>query len=196
MSVWAASVRICAVLAGACVVAPAARSQPTPYRLDADTTRVHVEVLHFGTSTIRARFDRITGSVSLDRATRAGELSIVIDTGSISTGLGLFDSVLRREDMLAVQAHPQAYFVAQRMDFSAEGQVRSVQGEFTFRGISRPLSLRAVRFACRPDAHTARERCGGDFEGELARSDFGITFGLPFVADRVRLQVQVEGVRD
>ena len=37
---------------------------------------------------------------------------------------------------------------------------------------------------------------GGDFEGELTRSDFGINFGLPFVADRVRLQVQVEAVQD
>jgi len=33
------------------------------------------------------------------------------------------------------------------------------------------------------------------FEGELRRSDFGATFGLPFVADRVRLRVQVEGLR-
>jgi polyisoprenoid-binding protein YceI len=37
--------------------------------------------------------------------------------------------------------------------------------------------------------------CGGDFEGELLRSDFGATFGLPLIANRVRLQVQVEGRR-
>ncbi|MBS0442054.1 MAG: polyisoprenoid-binding protein, partial [Proteobacteria bacterium] len=37
---------------------------------------------------------------------------------------------------------------------------------------------------------------GGDFEAELRRSDFGMSFGLPLVADRVRLLVQVEAIRD
>jgi hypothetical protein len=31
--------------------------------------------------------------------------------------------------------------------------------------------------------------------GELERSDFGATFALPFVADTVRLVVQVQGTR-
>ncbi|MBS1898765.1 MAG: polyisoprenoid-binding protein, partial [Actinobacteria bacterium] len=39
------------------------------------------------------------------------------------------------------------------------------------------------------------EVCGGDFEGSVDRSSFGMTFGLPLVADRVRLLVQVEAVR-
>ena len=61
--------------------------------------------------------------------------------------------------------------------------------------MTRRLEVRdfARRFACRSDEGT--EVCGGDFEGELLRSDFGATFGLPFVADRVRLLVQVEGRR-
>ena len=41
-----------------------------------------------------------------------------------------------------------------------------------------------------------RDWCGGDFEAELRRSDFGMSFGLPLVADRVRLLVQVEAIRD
>ena len=41
----------------------------------------------------------------------------------------------------------------------------------------------------------AREVCGGDFEAEFKRSDFGITHSLPFVGDAVRLVVQIEGVR-
>ncbi len=196
MSAVHAGVILCIVLAGLGLTSAAAHAQPVAYRLDAEATRVHIEVRHFGTSTIRARFDRIAGSIDLDRAARGGAVSISIDTGSISTGLGLFDNVLRREDMLAVQSHPQAYFVARRMDMDVTGSVQAVHGEFTFRGISRPVTLRALRFGCRPDALSTRTRCGGDFEGELTRSDFGITFGLPFVADSVRLQVQVEAVQD
>jgi polyisoprenoid-binding protein YceI len=70
-----------------------------------------------------------------------------------------------------------------------------VTGEFTLRGVSQPLTLRALQFHCRTDATPPREVCGGDFEAELRRSDFGITHSLPFVADRVRLVIQVEAFR-
>ena len=74
-------------------------------------------------------------------------------------------------------------------------RLAEVRGEFTLRGISRPLSLHATSFGCRIDADSKREICGGDFEAELLRSDFGITFGLPLVGDKVRLLIAVEGSR-
>ena len=92
----------------------------------------------------------------------------------------------------AAAEHPQAWFVASQLVFDAD-RLTEAHGEFTLRGISRPLTLRALRFACRPDG--AREVCGGDFEAEFRRSDYGITFGLPFVADTVRLVIQVEATR-
>ena len=48
---------------------------------------------------------------------------------------------------------------------------------------------------CRTDAAARREICGGDFDAELLRSDYGATFGLPLVGDRVRLLVHVEAAR-
>jgi len=32
-------------------------------------------------------------------------------------------------------------------------------------------------------------------DGELERSEFGSSFGLPFVGDRVRLLIDIEGIR-
>lgn len=171
----------------------AAAAQPTLYRLDPQHTFVHFEVMHFGTSTSRGRFGPIEGVVMLDRTRRAGELSLRIATGSVSTGIGFFDARLREPDLLATGAFPEAYFVATR--FSIEGeQPAEVRGEFTFRGVSQPLSLFARRFACRMEQAT--EVCGGEFEATLLRSEFGATFGLPLIANRVRLLVQVEGRRE
>jgi polyisoprenoid-binding protein YceI len=69
-----------------------------------------------------------------------------------------------------------------------------VRGEFILRGVSEPLSLVARSFACRHDEMLQHDVCGGDFAGDLKRSDFGATFGLPFVGDDVHLVVQVEGI--
>lgn len=172
---------------GACL------AEPATYRLDPERSFVHFEVLHFGTSTTRGRFGPVQGTVTLDRAAQRGEVGLAIDTASIDTGLKVFDARLREADLLASAAHPQAYFVASRFRFEGE-RLAAVRGEFTLRGVSQPLELRARLFGCRKDG--AREICGGDFEAEILRSSFGATFGLPFVADRVKLIVQVEGVRD
>lgn len=175
--------------------AAGAHAAPATYRIDPAHTHVHFEVQHFGTSTSRGRFDTLDGSITLDHAARRGEVSIEVDTGSVSTGIAPFDSVLKRADMLAVQAHPRAYFVARNIEFDGE-RIASLTGEFTLRGTSRPLTLRAQRFNCQPHPELQRELCGGDFEGDVKRSEFGMSFGLPFVADRIRLVVQVEAVRD
>ena len=179
------------------LVSTPAQAQPATYVLDPERSFVHFEVLHFNTSTIRGRFGPVPGEVVLDSAAGRGELSLRIATAGVDTGLKIFDARLRREDLLSSEAHPEAFFVARQFRF-ANGQLAEVRGEFTWRGVSQPLSLRTVRFACRPTVGAATgsgQVCGGDFEGELRRSDFGATFGLPFIADTVRLVVQVEGTR-
>lgn len=171
-------------------------AQPVTYSLVPEYSFVHFEVLHFGTSTTRGRFGPLQGQVTLDRSAGTGEVSLRIATAQVDTGIGVFNARLRQPDLLASTEFPEAYFVASRMRFVGD-QVAEVRGEFTWRGVSQPLSLRALRFGCRMDQQVspAEEICGGDFEGEILRSQFGATFALPFVADRVRLVVQVEGRR-
>jgi polyisoprenoid-binding protein YceI len=188
------SLRRCSAALAVAAAAGGALAAPQTYALDPDHTHVHWELKHFGTSTSRGRFDAITGSITLDREAHIGSASISIDTASISTGMKIFDGQLRGPLLLASTEHPSAYFVASRFTFDGDRLV-SVAGEFTLRGISQPLVLRALRFSCRTDADPAREVCGGDFEAEFKRSDFGITHSLPFVGDAVRLVVQIEGVR-
>ncbi len=171
-----------------------ASSEPAVYVLDPDHSFVHFEVLHFGTSTLRGRFGPVDGFVELDREAGKGSVSLQIRTASVDTGMAFFDERLRQADLLASESDPVAWFVASRFVF--EGiDLRAVRGEFTWRGVSQPLELRATRFGCHTHPTLQREVCGGDFEGELKRGDFGASFGMPFVANRVRLLVQVEGIR-
>jgi polyisoprenoid-binding protein YceI len=169
--------------------APSASAQPVTYTLLPDLSQVTFKVLHFGTSTTRGRFAGLTGEVVLDRSKGTGEVGLRINTASVDTGISFFNARLRQDDLLASTAHPEAFFVARNFKFDGD-RVLELRGEFTWRGVSQPLSLRAVRFACRQVE--GAEQCGGDFEGELLRSAFGATFGLPLVGDRVRLLVQAE----
>jgi len=176
-------------------VGSAASAAPQEFAIDPANTHVHWEVKHFGTSTSRGRFDAVTGSLVLDREAKSGSASISIATGSISTGFAPFDGVLRGHYLLATAEYPTAYFVATRFAFQGDA-LASVSGEFTLRGVSQPVTLRALRFSCRVDPEpVAHEVCGGDFETEFNRSAFDITHSLPFVADRVRVLIQIEAAR-
>lgn len=185
-----------ALLAGTGLVlacaAPLAWAAPATYLLDPAHSIVQFELLHFGTSTIRGRFQPLSGSVTLDPQAGRGEIGLQINTASVSTGLAVFDARIREADLLDTQAYPTAYFVATRFTFEGE-RIKELRGEFTLRGISQPLTLRAQRYGC--SESPAGQLCGGDFEAEFDRDAFGITFGLPFVGNRVRLLVQAEGLR-
>jgi polyisoprenoid-binding protein YceI len=184
------------LLAALSTTALPAASEPVTYALDPQHSFVHFELTHFGTSTIRGRLGPVTGEVTLDRSARRGEIGLRLPTASVNTGLAVFDSRIRAADLLATQEFPEAFFVASTLRFDGDA-LAELRGEFTLRGVGQALSLRALRFSCRPEGQgaDATEVCGGDFEGSLLRSDFGITFGLPFISDAVRVLVQVEGRR-
>ena len=151
-------------------------------------------MLHFGTSTLRGRIGPITGEVTLARGAKTGDLRLRIPVTTVETGVRALDARLKEPDLLATAEYPEAYFVATKFQFDAAGGVKEVRGEFTLRGVSEPLSLVARSFACRHDATLGREVCGGDFDGDLKRSRFGATLGLPFIGDDVHLVVQVEAI--
>lgn len=181
---------------GVCLLswfATAAQAQSTTYWLDPGHTRVHWEVMHFGTSTSRGRFDDVRGSIELDATAGTGEVSIEVRTASVNTGVLPLDGILRRSYFVSEQ-HPVAYFVARGWRWQRDAPL-VVRGEFTLRGVSLPLGLHATQLRCYVHPQLQREVCGADLEATLRRSDFGITDGLPFIGDTVRLVIQVEAIR-
>jgi polyisoprenoid-binding protein YceI len=182
----------------ACVLAlaapAAARAESVIYVLDSEHSFVHFEVLHFGTSTVRGRFGPLNGLVELDREAGRGSVFLRIPMASLDTGIPAFNARLRQPDLLASEVYPTAEFASANFVFDGR-TLTAVNGELTLRGTRQGVELRALRFGCHTHPVLHREVCGGDFEGQLKRGDFGASFGMPFVENRVRLRVQVEGIR-
>ena len=114
------------------LIAACASSQAAPaaYRLDPEATFVYFEVLHFRTSTLRGRFGPLAGFVRFDAAAGTGEIGIEVATGTVDTGLKVFDERLRQPDQLAIEAYPKALFVAREFLFTL-GQRRVFRAKIT-----------------------------------------------------------------
>lgn len=171
-----------------------AQAESATYAVEPTHTFVTFEARHFGTSTNRGRFDKKEGTITLDRAAKTGKAEITIDTGSINTGVAKFDEHLKSKDFFNSAAHPTAKFVSTAFVFDGD-KVKSVTGNLTLAGQTKPVTLTANHFNCYQNPMFKKEICGGDFETTFKRSEFGINYGVPNIPDDVRLVIQIEAVK-
>jgi polyisoprenoid-binding protein YceI len=176
------------------MLAGASAAQSTKYVIDPTHTFVIYEIGHYGTTTNRGRFSTKEGVVQIDRAGKTGKVDITMDISSINTGVDLLNRHVQSKDFFNAAEFPTGRFVADKFDFAGD-KVSQVSGTLTLLGQSHPVTLRANRFNCYESPLLKRQVCGGDFETTVARSQWGINWGLNFgFEDKVRLLVQVEAV--
>ncbi len=183
-------------LLAAALAATAGLAQANTYSIDPTHTFVTFEANHYGTSTLRGRFDKKDGAVSFDRAARTGKADITIDLASVSTGVAPLDGHLRSKDFFNVgDGGATARFVGDKFKFNGD-KVSEVAGTLTLLGKTLPVTLKATNFNCYNNPMFKREVCGGDFETTIVRSQWGLNYGLNFgLPDNIRLLVQVEAIK-
>ena len=170
----------------------AAQAEPATYKIDPNHTAVTFEAKHFGTSTLRGRWDKKEGSVTLDKAAKTGKVEFTIDMASITTGSPQFDGHLKSKDFFLVEEFPTAKFVGDKFTFNGD-KVASVAGELTLRGVTKPVTLAIADFRCGTHLVYRRAMCSAEATATIRRSEFGMTSGLPNVAgDDVRIVIPVE----
>lgn len=175
--------------------APAALAAPETFVVDPGHTFPGFEVVHLGISTQRGRFDRTGGRIEIDREAGTARIELAIETASVSTGNKALDGVLKGEDFFDVEKHPRITFRASQVEFD-KGEPRRARGELTMNGVTRPVALTVERFACTRLPFLVRLTCGADVTATLKRGDFGLSRFSNFVADEVRIVVQLEAIRE
>ena len=183
-----------AALAFATVTAPALAA-PETYRLDAGHTFPRFSYSHFGFSTQLSRFNRTTGTVTLDRAARTGAVDISIDTTSVDTGFAVFDEHIQAEDFLDTAKHPTATFRSSKVVFSGDTPT-AVEGVLTLKGVSRPVTLKMTSFQAMPHPILKKDAIGANATVTVKRTDFNMGKYAPHVGDDVTIDVAVEAIRE
>lgn len=184
-----------ALAAAATLATGIAQAEPANYAIDPTHTFVTFEISHFGAAVNRGRFDKKQGSVQLDKAAKTGKVEITFDITSVNTGTPSFDKHLQSADLFNAAQHPTMKFVADKFVFNGD-KVASVEGQLTLLGKTGPLTLKANQFACYDSPMLKREVCGGDFEGTIDRTQWGMNYGVEWgFPKNVRLIAQIEAVK-
>ena len=191
------------LLAAALAATPLASSaSPESYSIDPTHTFLYWEVEHLGVSMQRGRFDRASGKFTLDRAAKTGGVDLAVEAASLSSGDNqkgsrprTLDDHLRTADFFNVAEFPRMTFKSTGVKFSGDNPVE-IAGQLTLLGVTKPLTLKVERWACRDNPMNKKPMCGGNASGTVKRTDFGMKYGVPAIGDEVRLWVSMEGYKD
>lgn len=188
-------VSLIALAAAAALTTGLAQAQSVNYAIEPTHTFATFEIGHLGVSTNRGRFDKKSGSVTIDRAAKTGKVDISIDVASVNTGTAAFDKHLRSADIFDTDKFPTATFSGDKFTFDGD-KVTAVDGTLTLMGKTAPVTLKAKNFHCTMHPMLKREVCGGDFETAFDRTVFGVNYGVQYGFPKdVRVVIQVEAIK-
>lgn len=176
----------------------AAIAAPQTYTIDPLHSFPNFTINHLGMTTLHGRFDKMTGKVMLDTAAKTGSLEAKIATASVSTGDGKRadnarsrDDHLRSADFFNSAEFPETVYKSTRFNFNGDA-LESIEGTLTLLGVTKPVKLNVTSFKCAPHPFNKKPMCGAYVEGSIKRTDFGMKFGVPAIADEVKLAISVE----
>lgn len=180
----------------AAVVAMPAAAQET-YVLDPAHSRPTFEARHIGYTTQFGSFGAVKGTVVLDRAAKKAAVEVTIDASSVRTFDPRLDAIVRGERFFNVDKYPTIYFKSTGATFDGE-RLASLDGDLTMIGVTRPVRLAVVSFACGEHPFNKKPMCGCDAVARIRRSDWGMTTnvltGAP--ADEITIRIPVEAYRE
>ena len=180
------------IMAG--VVASAANA-PESYTIDPEHTIPTFEISHLGFSTQRGRFNKTTGTITMDRAARKGSVEATIYTDSLDMSSPAWTAHMKDPGLFDVEKFPTATFHSDRFVFSG-AKVVAAEGQLTLRGVTKPVRVDVKGFKCGRNPRDGRQMCSADLTANLRRSDFGMTKYIPEVSDELTVKIPVEAYRD
>jgi polyisoprenoid-binding protein YceI len=182
------------ILIATLLAASATSAIAATYNIDPTHTYPSFEADHMGLSVWRGKFDKTSGTVTMDRAAKTGGLDIKIDPASIDFGLEAMNKHARGEDMFNVTKFPTIAYTSKSFKFDGD-QLVAVEGELTMLGVTKPVTLKVNKFKCIMHPRYKKEACGADASAEFKRSDFGLNYGLPNFSPEVKLAIQIEAIK-
>ncbi len=165
------------------------------YRLDKPHTQVLFSVSHLGFSHSYGRFNAYEGGFTLDHGNLAGStVDVSVKTESLDMGDADWNRVVMGADYFDVAHYPFMRFKSTHVEVTGQNTAK-VTGDFTLRGVTRPVTLDVT--LNRTGRHPFMETyvAGLSADTTIHRSDFGMSSGVPFVGDEVKIHLEVEGIR-
>lgn len=187
---------ILALALAVALAAPFRSAVADDYKIDDSHTSVIFGISHMGLSYTYGRFNKVSGTYTLDAADPTkSAFKVVIDANSVDTNNQGRDNHLRGPDFFNAGEFPLITFESTKVVARQDGEktILDVTGNMTMHGVTKETTLALVKLG--EKAMGDSYRSGFLCDAKLMRSEFGMSGGIPNVGDEVAITISFEGVR-
>jgi polyisoprenoid-binding protein YceI len=174
------------------------------YTLDGRHMNVSWRVRHAGIGIFVARFDTVSGTLTLDPANpTASALTATIAANSVNTGVldnkgaRAFDQEIH-EQAFGSAANPEIKFVSRSLERTGP-TTGTITGDLTLKGVTKPVTLQATFEGGRFIQFRGKQVIAFTARGSFNRKDFGASLNNPiadsFASDLVEVEVAAEFIQ-
>ena len=167
------------------------------YAIDASHSRLGFSVRHLGFSKVRGSFEQFEGTLRMAPGDLASlEAEAVVQTATIMTSNAGRDEHLRSGDFFLVDEHPTITFKSTGVRGVA-GDSFTLAGDFTVRGVTRPVELQAEFLGSGKDPW-GNEKVAFEGRTTINRKDYGLNWnaaleaGGLLVSDEVEIVIEIQ----
>lgn len=172
-----------------------AQAQVETYEFDKAHTQILFFVSHLGYSMSQGEFLEYDGGFTIDRDDPSkSSIDVSIQTASIDMDDEKWDDHMKNEDFFNVEKFPAMTFKSTAVELTGENTAK-VTGDLTLLGVTKPVTLDVTHNKSDVHPYSGKYVAGFSGTGTLKRSDFGMNYGLPGVADDVEIRLEVEAMR-
>ena len=167
----------------------------TVWKIDTTHSEINFKVKHMMISTVSGSFEKFDGKV--ETATedfKNGDFSFAAEIDSINTNNTDRDNHLKSDDFFGSEKNPQLTFKSK--SFDGEKMV----GDLTIKGVTKEVTLETDYNGTAVDPY-GQTKAGFEFEGNINRKDFGLTWsavteaGSVVVSDKVKLIASLQFIK-
>ncbi len=159
------------------------------YKIEPSHAQVLFTVNHLGFTQYTGQFTNPTGTLVLDlKNLGAAKVDVTFPIKNVSTTVKALDDHLMKPEFFDADKFPEGHFVSTKV--VAKGLTAVITGNLTLKGVTKPVVLNA-RFVGAGFAPFGPKKTNIGFSAttSIKRSDFGISYGVPVVSDKVDLVI-------
>jgi polyisoprenoid-binding protein YceI len=181
------------VLMLACCAGAEAASRAQSWRIDETQTWIGFKIEAVGFPTTRGHFTHYRGRILIDfdRPTKS-YTTFTVESASVDLGSPSFNEFVKSAVLLDAERYPTMSFASTQVE-KLDAHTARVTGNLTMLGISKPITLTV-------DVETgtsAKQRVVAFVaKGTIARSDFGMKFGIPLIDDTLEITIKTRALTD
>ena len=170
-----------------------AANRSQSWRIDEAQTSIAFKIDAVGFPTTHGHFGHYTGKILIDFDRPAKSFTnFTVDATSVDVGAGSFNDFVKSRALLNVERFPTMAFASTQVE-KLDSRTARVMGNLTMLGVTKPIAL-TVSVDGDPPAKGAA--VGFVAKGTIARSDFGMIFGLPLIDDTLEITVKTRALTD